>query len=70
MKIGFTDDGFVFTTGECKDPDGRPMEMYATYTPEEALSFARHLKQAAKKAQQQQPPIIVTGASYDRARTH
>jgi len=70
MKVGFTEDGQVFIAGETKSPEGRPMEMYATFTTLEARNLADHLTTAAKKAELQQPPIIVTGASYDRARTH
>jgi hypothetical protein len=50
MRIGYTKDGLVFMVGETRAPDGHLTQAFMQWLPNDALTIARELTNAAKEA--------------------
>ena len=62
IVIGYTEDGYVFISGDSKDSAGRPMQVHLMWQAKEAREMGKQLMIAADKCEGKDRIIVMPGA--------
>lgn len=60
--VGYTEDGYVFISGDSTDASGKPMQVHMMWKPKQAREMAKQLMIASDKVENKDRIIVMPGA--------